>query len=135
MLSSRCTPARLVGCLGCKKTFKTLSTHISQKEECRAHYTSTGSKTRKSTFALIGHDETTNVHQHGNNFVKVHNEGIVPGSTAAKGSTHNKASSFPMRGKDTFVEESGSVDNAVDEMADDDDNFPSRASLRGGGSG
>jgi hypothetical protein len=104
MMSSRCTPARLVSCLGCKKTFKRLSTHISQKEECRAHYTSTGLKTRKSTFAVIGHDEITNVHQHGNNFVNVYNEGIAPGSTAARGSTHNKAPSFPMRGKGTVVE-------------------------------
>ena len=125
MMSSRCTPACLVSCLGCKITFKRLSTHISQKEECCAHYPSTGSKTRKSTFALIGHDEITNVHQHGNNFVNVHDEGIAPGSTAARGSTNNKASSFPMRGKGTVVEGSGSVDNAVNEIADDDDNFPS----------
>jgi hypothetical protein len=94
--------------------------------ECRAHDTSTRSKTRKSNFVLTGHDhdEIPNVH-HENIFVNVHNEGIAPGSTAAKGWTHNKASSFPVRGKGTATEGSRSVDNAVDEMAVDDDNFPS----------
>jgi hypothetical protein len=64
---------------------------------CPSFYLQSRSKKRKSTFALIGHDDITYVHQQGNKVVNFHNDDIAPGSTAAKGSTHNKASSFPMR--------------------------------------
>ena len=121
MSSRSCTPAHLVHFFGCHKTFKRLSTHISQNEGCRAHYTSTASN-RKSTAVQIGHDnERTDVHQPRNNSADFQNEERARGSiTAAHGLTQT-SSAFPNRGKGTATEGNIFIDNAADEMADVDD--------------
>ena len=125
MSSRSCTPAYLVCCLGCHKTFKRLSTHLSQNEGCRAHYSSTASK-RKSTPVQTGHDEITDAPQQRNNSVNFRNAKRAQGitTTAAHGLT-KKSSSIPTKGRGTVAEGDVAVDNAEDEMADVDDDFGS----------
>jgi hypothetical protein len=79
----------------------------------------------KSTPVQIGHDEILYVHQ-GSNFVNFHTEARPPGSSAAQGLTQRSPPSLPKRGRGTFPGGRVTVENAVDELVDDDDdNFPS----------